>query len=368
MNDLIKIFLVEDDIEDIQIIEEMLKIQKQFKFHFEFDTTLAGSIKKLKEQKFDVILCDLGLPDSFGLGGPLSLNNEFPDIPLIVLSGSSDEVNCIQAVANGAQDYLVKNEIKIDTFCRSILYAIERKNAQKALAKSEAKYRNLAEQLAKTNELKELLIDVITHDLKNSSSGIYSFISLVVGQEQDKEMIDYIKLLSQRLIETISNASTLSKVTSGEDIQKQKIDLNEITCEITEEFSHLFQSANIKVDLKINGQLFIEANPIISEVVKNYLSNAIKYAPDGEKIIVETGKVNGKIFLMVKDFGEQIPEQKREVIFERNVRLKNDEKSGSGFGLAIVKRIAGAHNAIVEVVPNESKGNIFSIYFEPFEY
>ncbi|NQU27560.1 MAG: ATP-binding protein, partial [Candidatus Marinimicrobia bacterium] len=105
----------------------------------------------------------------------------------------------------------------------------------------------------------------------------------------------------------------------------------------------------------------VKANPIIAEVFNNYISNAIKYAKAGKKIVIEGKRKADFITIAVKDFGTSIPEIEYEHIFERNIQLRTQEKRGRGLGLAIVKRIAEAHNAEFGIIPNKPNGNIFFI-------
>ena len=78
-------------------------------------------------------------------------------------------------------------------------------------------------------------------------------------------------------------------------------------------------------------------------------------------LIIEALKTNNNIIIKVKDFGNTIPKGKREIIFERSVRLTKSNQHSSGLGLAIVKRIATAHDGEVWVEPNHPTGNSFCL-------
>ncbi|MBC8402760.1 MAG: sensor histidine kinase, partial [Candidatus Marinimicrobia bacterium] len=105
--------------------------------------------------------------------------------------------------------------------------------------------------------------------------------------------------------------------------------------------------------------LLTKANPIIAEVFNNYISNAIKYAADGEKIIIAGKTVKGFLNIEVQDFGKTIRKEDRALIFIRKYQIESSNQRGRGLGLAIVKRIAEAHNAEVGIIPNKPKGNNF---------
>ena len=111
------------------------------------------------------------------------------------------------------------------------------------------------------------------------------------------------------------------------------------------------------LEMEMDESLKVHANPIICEVFRNYITNAIKYAKAGKKIIIDTVVDDDFVTVNVRDNGETVKLKDRENIFMRNVQL--GKTKGRGLGLAIVKRIAKAHSAEVGVLPNKPKGNIF---------
>jgi len=237
----------------------------------------------------------------------------------------------------------------------------DRKRAQEKLKKSEEKYRNLSDELYEANSLKELLLDIITHDLKNPLGVISGMAELMKEEFPNNKMLESIDDCSDSLLNVIENAATLSKVSMGEDIEKQELDLVKIINSISDEFTGQFKNNRMTLELKLPDKLTVQANPIIAEIFRNYISNAIKYASDGKKIVVEDRNKDDSIVICVKDFGPTIPKEKRQEIFKRSVQLEKGEKRGRGLGLAIVKRIAEAHNGEASIEPNEPTGNIFLI-------
>ncbi|MBN2273246.1 MAG: PAS domain-containing sensor histidine kinase [Bacteroidales bacterium] len=237
----------------------------------------------------------------------------------------------------------------------------ERKLAEEHIRRSEAKYRELSEQLGETNSIKDLLLDVITHDLRNAAGNIFGFASLLKEMNPTLEFIDNIETSSLSLLSVIDNASTLAKISAGEKIDMVKLNLTEIIKDSLEEFTPMNGKALVEIKLRLHEKLMVNANPIISEVFKNYVSNAIKYAHEGHLVIVETLKEGEYIKVMVKDFGNTIPEDSRKIIFERRITLDKTRKLNSGLGLAIVKKIADIHDAEAWVEPNHPTGNIFCL-------
>ena len=136
MNRPIKILLIEDNPGDVRLIQEMLADEKGDFFTVECHDRLSGALHRLTENRVDVVLLDLGLPDSQGLDTYARVHAQFPRLPIIVLSGLHDENIAVRAVRKGAQDYLVKGQIDGKLLVRSMRYAIERKKAEEALLRA----------------------------------------------------------------------------------------------------------------------------------------------------------------------------------------------------------------------------------------
>lgn len=217
--------------------------------------------------------------------------------------------------------------------------------------------------LTESNNIKKLLLDVISHDLKNSAGVILGFSELLQEDNGDNEIVACIRDSSKNLIQIIDNVSTISKVTLGEKIELKLLDLVPVIEQVLKEYESQFTNKGMQISLDLPNSLKLRANPIIAEVFKNYLSNCLKYAADGKRVIINTALNKDKITINFIDHGAILPKEKSEIIFERGFQLGTEEKTGRGLGLAIVKRIAEAHNAEVGVKPNKPKGNIFYIRF-----
>ena len=133
----LKILLFEDNPADVYLLKETLKKDKLPPMDIICVKKLSEGIKYLEQQTFDVILLDLHLPDSSGLDTFKQVQSKVKNIPIIILSGLSDEKIALASVREGAQDYLVKGEIDGNLLRRSIRYAIERMKIKAELKKSQ---------------------------------------------------------------------------------------------------------------------------------------------------------------------------------------------------------------------------------------
>ncbi|MBT3634901.1 MAG: PAS domain-containing sensor histidine kinase [Candidatus Marinimicrobia bacterium] len=252
------------------------------------------------------------------------------------------------------------NEVGIMGISRDITSL---KRGEEILKSSEEKHRMLSIELAEANIMKELLLDVITHDMKNTLGTLNGMSELLTNEYGNNEHVDVIVQCTNNLMDIIDNASVLTKVTLGEEISKKNINLLQMISDIANDFITVLESYQITLQMELSSDLTVKANPIISEVFKNYVSNAIKYGHDGKRIIIHGSETEDSVLIKVIDFGTTIDEQEYEAIFKRKVQLAGTNKIGRGLGLAIVKRIANSHDAAVGVIPNSPSGNQFYIKF-----
>jgi DNA-binding response OmpR family regulator len=132
--EIIRVLLIEDNPGDARLIQETLAEVKGAQFGLERATRLSMGLECLTEGGVDVILLDLGLPDSQGLDTLVGMQSQAPTVPIVVLTNLEDETLATQAMRTGAQDYLVKGQVDGNLLGRSIRYAIER---QRLLAELE---------------------------------------------------------------------------------------------------------------------------------------------------------------------------------------------------------------------------------------
>ncbi len=119
------ILLVEDNPGDRDLIIEQLE-QSNRSFKIETTVCLADALLTINKDDFNIVLLDLGLPDSTGLDTLIQFKSHVQNIPIIVLTGLDDEIAGIEAIRKGAEDYLVKGQVTANLLVRSFLHAIER--------------------------------------------------------------------------------------------------------------------------------------------------------------------------------------------------------------------------------------------------
>ncbi|MFZ5802823.1 MAG: diguanylate cyclase [Candidatus Omnitrophota bacterium] len=129
----IKILLVDDDPDFVRFLQLASKLDDPISYEMTHVHSLEEAHRALQEGAFDAVLLDLGLPDSQGIGTFEWLAAAHPDIPCVILSGNDDEHVALEAVRQGAQDYVVKGEIVGKTIFRTVAHAVERNRQKKQM-------------------------------------------------------------------------------------------------------------------------------------------------------------------------------------------------------------------------------------------
>jgi CheY-like chemotaxis protein len=142
----LSILLIEDNLDDVVLVRQALRDTSASEFEIDSTARLEDGLKRLREQHFDIVLLDLTLPDSYGIETFERLHSQ-SDVPVVVLSGNTNDEVALQALEQGAQDYLVKGTVSGELLVRMLRYSITRHRLASELQESEQRVRVLFEQL-----------------------------------------------------------------------------------------------------------------------------------------------------------------------------------------------------------------------------
>jgi DNA-binding NarL/FixJ family response regulator len=140
----IQVLLIDDDAVQSFLIQDYLATPATLGFELRTAATLAEGHRLLAANQGDVLLLDLGLPDSTGNQAFYATQERFPHLPIVVMTGLEDENMGLELVHAGAQDYLVKCQINAPLVCRALRYAIERKRLVEDLQQALAEIKTLS--------------------------------------------------------------------------------------------------------------------------------------------------------------------------------------------------------------------------------
>jgi diguanylate cyclase (GGDEF)-like protein/PAS domain S-box-containing protein len=131
----LSLVLVEDNPADARLVEEMVLGDRMDRFELTCLSRLSEARSHLASDGADCVLLDLSLPDAVGLECVEALRAEFAEIPIVIITGLDDEDTALKALHAGAQDYLIKGQIRGDAVRRAVRYAVERKRGEEEVAR-----------------------------------------------------------------------------------------------------------------------------------------------------------------------------------------------------------------------------------------
>ncbi len=225
----------------------------------------------------------------------------------------------------------------------------------------------------RANELKSEFISNVSHELKTPLSIISMFGEMLASgrTKSSAQATEYAEIIwreSVRLSRLIDNVLDFAKIERGVDVYEfAEGDVGEVVPRALELSRHRLERADLEVEADVADDLpmqLIDANALTLAVL-NLVDNAIKYAAEGEKLVVAAYRENGRVYLSVRDFGPGIAADEHHAIFDRFYRAKDVRLRpirGSGIGLALVKHIALAHGGGVEVASAAGQGATFRVW------
>ncbi len=384
-----RILLIEDDFDDADLLCELLELVPQSSFQVSQSVRLSEALLHLSQERFDVVLLDLSLPDSQGLATVKSVYSQMPTVPIIVLSGLEDESVAIKAVHEGAQDYLVKGKFDGDSLVRAIRYAIERtkvlqllyqreqqlQQANQHLLRLEDDLREALAQEKELNELKSRIITTISHEYRTPLMTIASSAGLLESYrhrwDDNKQLVHFqrIQTAVNHLTDLVEDVLFLNKA------EFEKTLFNPTVLDLLPFFQELIAELQSIADERHNVIFTplcdcVEATSIsaqldaklLRQIFTNLVSNAIKYSPFGSTVQVRLTCEDNKVIFQVQDEGIGIPIEDQPHLFKSFSRASNvGTIPGSGLGLSIVKKCVDLHNGQIAVDSEVGVGTTFTI-------
>ena len=374
----ISILLIEDDVAEARLLQEILTGFNLGRFILTHVQRLQAGVNLLNKQKFDLILLDLTLPDSRGLSSVELLVNNFANLPIVVLTNTNDNQLAVEAVRQGAQDYLVKREINIDVLVRSIQYAIERQKVSEVLRSTNE---NLMQQIQeKTHELmkaKEInhfqseLVSMFSHDFRNPLTTVLSCTELLhnkgelLSESKKVYLFQMLRNASKNMVQLLDEVLLVGRTESDTfQCNLTKLDLELFCLELVEQLQFNASKREVKVIFEPQGIIPQAAwdESLLRHILGNILANAIKYSADGGQVLFELIPQADRIVFRIQDWGIGIPQQDLLNLFEPFHRASNVGKiPGTGLGLAIAKSCVEAHQGQITLDSEIERGTTVTV-------
>lgn len=206
------------------------------------------------------------------------------------------------------------------------------------------------EEKEKTIKLYDTLLNSLSHELRTPISTIIGSIDTLkenketLSAEYSNELLGGIEIAALRLNQQVENLLNMSRLETGSlTLKKDWCDINELIFMVIQKLSNKSHNKEIVFHPNENLPYFKLDAGIIEQVLYVLIHNAIVYTPDLSRIEIEAFLHNDKLAVKVRDNGVGIPEENKELIFEKFYRLPNSKAGGSGLGLSIAKGFIDAH-------------------------
>ena len=349
-----KVLIVDDVSKNIQLVANFLK---QAGYEINFALSGKAALKHIEEESFDLILLDIMMPemDGFEVCRTLKSNSNTSEIPVIFLTAKTDIDSITKAFKVGGIDYITKPFNKSELLVR---------------VKTHLEMQRQKKNLKELNATKDKFFSIIAHDLRsplNQLLGLSEILQREVVSEREEEVIKLAKLINESarsgrlLLENLlewsrSQSSSINfnpEILSLSTLSKEVIELNEQNA----------AQKNIEIRSKIGEEenAFADGN-MVKTILRNLLSNSIKFTNSGGQIKIEAKSSNGMITLSVIDNGIGIEEHDIEKLFRIDVNPKSigrSKEKGSGLGLILCREFVEKNGGKIWAESKPGNGSTF---------
>jgi two-component system sensor histidine kinase/response regulator len=358
-----KILIVDDVVSNVLLLKILLTNEK-----FQVCTANNGTscIEMAKKEHPDLILLDVMMPDISGFDTAVILkkDDETKDIPIIFLTALNTPADLVHGFQVGANDFLTKPFNKEELVMR-VMQQISLVAAKRIIEKQNA------ELLATLNN-RDKMYSVIAHDLRSPMASIRMVLNLVVQSSSPDTvgaelyaLLDQANRESEDVHDLLDNLLKWTKSQTGRlNVVLQDLDLNDIIPGVVEIFEMIAQTKNIKLELQSSGDklVVVADNDMLKTVVRNFMSNAIKFSPEGSSIEIIMQKEGDFAKVSVRDHGVGIASDRIDTIFHKGeTTYGTGGEEGSGLGLQLCQDFARKIGGDCTVESVEGQGSTFSV-------
>ena len=324
--------------------------------------TLADGLECARQIDVDVVLLDLTLPDSIGLDSLRRFREHFPDLPLVVLTGNSDEATGREALQLGAQDYLIKDETYPRLLRRQTNYAVHRKLEQLAL-------RDAKERAEESARLRDKFVSMVAHDLRGPLGSMVGLAEVLFDdpevelEPEQRKMLGHIVTTGAGLLRVVEELLDIGRLQLGTVSPRPRfLDAHYLVKQIVQRLEPQALAKGIEVDNQVAAGCRLYADPVlIGQVLQNLIGNAIKFSHPGARVRVYRPPT-GPAALAVQDKGVGIPDDVLPRLFrveEKISTLGTGGEKGTGLGLPYCAGIMEAHGGRLWLESREGAGSTF---------
>ncbi len=355
------VLIVDDIQENLQLIGNIL-----YKNGINVSSASSGSqaLEKVNAKLPKLILLDISMPymDGSEVCRKLKSDDKTKDVPIIFLTAKNQTEDMVAGLELGAVDYINK------PFDPAVLLA--RVNTHLELSKVKQNLIAKNKELEELNATKDKFFRIIAHDLRSPLSSLLGGLS-VLGHENnqdnpaaDMQIVDMLKSSVKKGLKLLNNLMEWSSLQTGAfPFQPAILNLKELVEENIALLRSLAMDKSIVIDFNISKEVSVFADEnMISSVIRNLVSNAIKFTNREGKIEVSSKRLEGYYEIAVKDNGIGIEKQLLDNMFkiDRTSSTKGTSgEKGTGLGLLLCKEFVEKHGGEIRIETTQGIGTCF---------
>jgi two-component system sensor histidine kinase/response regulator len=320
--------------------------------------------KAFLKTKFDICVLDVMMPKKDGYTLAQEIRQANAEIPIIFLTALNTPADLVHGFQVGANDFLTKPFNKEELVMR-VMQQISLVAAKRIIEKQNA-------ELRATLSNRDKMYSVIAHDLRSPMASIRMVLNLVVQSSTPETvgpelytLLDQANRESEEVHDLLDNLLKWTKSQTGRlNVVIQDLDLNDIIPGVVDIFEMIAQTKHIKLELQRTDQpLVVKAdNDMLKTVVRNFMSNAIKFSPEGSSIEIIMSTEGDFAKVSIRDHGVGIAADRLDSIFHKGeTTYGTGGEEGSGLGLQLCQDFARKIGGDCTVESVEGQGSTFSI-------
>jgi signal transduction histidine kinase len=349
------LLVVEDSEGDARLLREMFNENPANTIVMTHVGSMKEAEKHLAEYEVDIVLLDLGLPDSQGLDAVRRAHAAAPNIPLVILSGLDDERMAVEALQQGAQDYLIKGQINNRGLMRALRHAIERNTLEAAARALSAKVETARKEAEAATAAKATFVANMSHEIRTPLNSILGFSDLLLDDVSlsflQRRYLELVKNAGGALLTVVNDILDFSKLDAGKlGLTKEAFSLDHLIHSTVAIVEGTAEAKGLDLHVRIDPELSLNNlgdGARIRQILLNLLSNAVKFTSRGS-VSLDVSKIpslspaNQHLRFAVSDTGPGVPAEGQERLFEQFAQADpsiSREHGGTGLGLSICKSL-----------------------------
>ncbi|MBL0700276.1 MAG: ATP-binding protein, partial [Desulfosarcina sp.] len=212
----------------------------------------------------------------------------------------------------------------------------------------------------------------VSHEIRTPLTAIKGFVETILYDHDRAETEKFLGIISKHvnrleaITEDLLSLATIEKKDAQDELRFENSKIKDIIETALQVVEDMAKKKSIDFDISCSDDIFAKTDiPLLEQALVNLIDNAVKYSPEGEKILIWADRKEKGILIHVKDNGPGIPKKHLPRLFERFYRVdkaRSRSLGGTGLGLAIVKHIIQAHGGHVTADSVPGKGSTFTIH------